>query len=40
MLISLEDLSKVHGIDERISEENMIRGTEVFIDIVKKLCGI
>ena len=40
MLISLEDLGKVHGIDERISEENMIRGTEVFIDIVKKLCGI
>ena len=40
MLISLEDLGKVHGIDERISEENMIRGTEIFIDIVKKLCGI
>jgi len=40
MLISLEDLSKVHGIDERISEENMIRGTEVFIDIVRKLCKV
>ena len=40
MLISLEDLGKVHGIDERISEENMIRGTEIFIDIVRKLCGI
>jgi acetylornithine deacetylase/succinyl-diaminopimelate desuccinylase-like protein len=40
MLISLEDLGKVHGIDERISEENMIKGTEVFIDIVRKLCKI
>jgi len=40
MSISLEDLGKVHGIDERISEENMIKGTEVFIDIVRKLCKI
>ena len=39
MLISLEDLSKVHGIDERISEENMIKGTTVFIDMVRQLCG-
>jgi acetylornithine deacetylase/succinyl-diaminopimelate desuccinylase-like protein len=35
-----EDLGKIHGIDERISEENMIKGTEVFIDIVRKLCKI
>jgi acetylornithine deacetylase/succinyl-diaminopimelate desuccinylase-like protein len=40
MLISLEDLNRVHGIDERISEENMIKGTRVYIDIVKKLCNI
>jgi acetylornithine deacetylase/succinyl-diaminopimelate desuccinylase-like protein len=40
MLISLEDLGKVHGIDERISEENMIRGTEVFIDMVRTLCRV
>ncbi len=40
MLISLEDLNRVHGIDERISEENMIRGTQVFMDIVKRLCNI
>jgi len=38
MLINLEDLGKIHGIDERISEENMIKGTEVYIDIVRKLC--
>jgi len=40
MLISLEDLGKVHGIDERISEENMIKGTAVYIDIVRKLCKV
>jgi hypothetical protein len=40
MLISLEDLGKVHGIDERISEENMIKGTEVFIDMVRQLCRV
>lgn len=39
MLISLEDLGTVHGIDERISEENMVKGTEVFIDMVRQLCG-
>jgi acetylornithine deacetylase/succinyl-diaminopimelate desuccinylase-like protein len=38
VLLSLEELGKIHGIDERISEENMIMGTEVFIDMVKKLC--
>ncbi len=40
MLISLEDLDRIHGIDERISEENMIKGTEAFKDIVKRLCGV
>jgi acetylornithine deacetylase/succinyl-diaminopimelate desuccinylase-like protein len=38
MLINLEDLGKIHGIDERISEENMVKGTAVYIDIVRKLC--
>jgi len=40
MLISMEELNRVHGIDERISEENLIKGTEVFTDIVKSLCRI
>jgi acetylornithine deacetylase/succinyl-diaminopimelate desuccinylase-like protein len=40
VLFSLDELGKIHGIDERISEENMIRGTGVFIDIVKKLCRV
>ena len=40
MIINLEDLGKIHGIDERISEENMVKGTEVLIDMVKKLCKV
>jgi len=40
MLINLDELNRVHGIDERISEENMILGTRVFTDIVKRLCKV
>jgi acetylornithine deacetylase/succinyl-diaminopimelate desuccinylase-like protein len=40
MLINLEDLGKIHGIDERISEENMMQGTAVYIDMVRKLCKV
>jgi len=40
MLINLEDLGIIHGIDERISEENMIKGAAVYIDIVRKLCRV
>ena len=40
MIINLEDLGKIHGIDERISEENMVKGTEVYIDMVRKLCKV
>ena len=40
MLISMEDLNRIHGIDERVSVANMIKGTEVLTDIVKRLCNI
>ena len=40
MLISVEELNRVHGIDERISAENMVKGTRIYTDIVKRLCGI
>jgi acetylornithine deacetylase/succinyl-diaminopimelate desuccinylase-like protein len=40
MLISLEELNRIHGIDERISEENVTTGTRVYIDIVRKLCRV
>jgi len=38
VMASMEDIKMVHGHDERISEENMIKGTEVYTQIVKKLC--
>lgn len=37
-LISLEDLNTIHGIDEKISVQNMVKGTEVFTKIVRRLC--
>ena len=40
MLVSMEEIKRVHGIDERISVENMIKGTQVFTDIVKRLCHV
>lgn len=40
MIINLEDLGKIHGLDERISEENMVKGTEVYIDMVRKMCKV
>jgi acetylornithine deacetylase/succinyl-diaminopimelate desuccinylase-like protein len=40
LLISMEEFNRIHGIDERISEENMIRGTRMFTDIVKRLCRV
>ena len=40
MLINMGELNRIHGIDERISEENMILGTRVFTAIVKRLCQV
>ena len=39
-LINMEDLNRIHGVDERIAEESMIEGTRVYTDIVKRLCKI
>ena len=38
ILVSLDDIKMVHGIDEKISVENMIKGTEVFTRIVRGFC--
>jgi acetylornithine deacetylase/succinyl-diaminopimelate desuccinylase-like protein len=40
MLVGIEELERIHGIDERISVENMIKGTAAFADIVKRLCHL
>jgi acetylornithine deacetylase/succinyl-diaminopimelate desuccinylase-like protein len=40
VLVQMDDFQRIHGLDEKISEENMIKGTEVYTDIVKKLCNL
>jgi acetylornithine deacetylase/succinyl-diaminopimelate desuccinylase-like protein len=36
--IPVEHLNMIHGVDEKISIDNMIKGTKVYIDMVRKLC--
>ncbi len=37
-LFTLKDIDMIHGIDEKISVDNLIKGAQVVTDIVKKLC--
>ncbi|MDD5313087.1 MAG: M20/M25/M40 family metallo-hydrolase [Dehalococcoidia bacterium] len=37
-VIPAEDLKSIHGNDERISIESMVTGTEIYKDIVRRLC--
>ena len=39
VLVSLEDINMIHGIDEKISVENVIKGTEVYTKIIRRLCA-
>ena len=39
-MFSKEDGKMIHGIDEKISEKNLITGSAVYIDIVKALCEL
>ena len=39
VLVSLEDINMLHGIDEKISVENVIKGTEVYTKIIRRLCA-
>ena len=38
IVVPMDDLKCIHGIDEKISVENLIRGTEVYTDMVLSLC--
>ncbi|MCG6908613.1 MAG: M20/M25/M40 family metallo-hydrolase [Deltaproteobacteria bacterium] len=38
VLVAMEDIQMVHGIDEKISVENLVMGTEFFTEIVETLC--
>lgn len=40
VMLAMEDIQMIHGTDEKISEENMILGTEIYTEIVEKLCGL
>ena len=40
MMLGMEDIQMVHGIDEKISEENLILGTDIYTEIVEELCGL
>lgn len=37
-LFQLSDIDTIHGIDEKISVDNLLKGTEVVTDIVRVLC--
>ncbi|SHK33714.1 Acetylornithine deacetylase/Succinyl-diaminopimelate desuccinylase [Desulfatibacillum alkenivorans DSM 16219] len=36
--VPMEHLKMIHGIDEKISEENLVQGAEAFTDVVLALC--
>lgn len=36
--IPLEDIKSIHGINEKISEKNLIRGSRIYTDAVLSLC--
>ena len=40
VLVPMADIQRIHGIDEKISVENMTRGTVIMQDIVRKLCSL
>jgi acetylornithine deacetylase/succinyl-diaminopimelate desuccinylase-like protein len=37
-VIPADHLKSIHGIDEKIAAESLVKGTEVYTDIVKRLC--
>lgn len=38
ILIEEQDLSRIHGVDERISCENLVRGTKLLTEIALRMC--
>lgn len=38
-LIPMEHVGKIHGIDEMLSVENIVRGSEIMTVLVRRLCG-
>jgi carboxypeptidase PM20D1 len=38
-VIPADHFKSIHGIDEKIASDSLIKGTEVYTDIVKRLCA-
>ena len=38
IVVPVEHLNMIHGLDEKISIDNLTKGTAVYIDLVRKLC--
>jgi acetylornithine deacetylase/succinyl-diaminopimelate desuccinylase-like protein len=39
IVVSLQEVNLIHGADERISVENLLKGTEVYTELVRRLCS-
>jgi acetylornithine deacetylase/succinyl-diaminopimelate desuccinylase-like protein len=39
IILERNDVNRVHGIDERISADNLLLGISMTQDIIKKLCA-
>jgi acetylornithine deacetylase/succinyl-diaminopimelate desuccinylase-like protein len=39
MILERADIGRVHGIDERISIDNLLFGIKMTKDVIKTLCG-
>jgi acetylornithine deacetylase/succinyl-diaminopimelate desuccinylase-like protein len=39
LILDRADIARVHGIDERISEENLLLGVKMTRDIIRELCA-
>jgi acetylornithine deacetylase/succinyl-diaminopimelate desuccinylase-like protein len=39
-VVPMDHMKSVHGIDEKIAVESMVKGTEVYADIIGRLCGV
>ena len=38
-MLELSEMDRVHGIDERISIENLVQGVKIAYDIIRELCA-
>ncbi len=39
-VVPMEHMRSVHGIDEKMAVESMVKGTQVYADIIGRLCKV